>query len=74
MSYDKELAAVRCAMWRNTCDVAKPLLQAGLLLYSLVHRQVDHRWQWIACITCNGYVVAHLTAGNTSTYCKVGIL
>ena len=64
MSYDKELAAVRCAMWRNTCDVAKPLLQAELLLYTVMYCELDRKWHWIGCITCNGYVVTNVTAGN----------
>ena len=55
-------------MWRNTCGVAEPLLQAELLLCTLVHCEVDHRWQWISCITCNGYAVTHLTAGNTERW------
>ena len=28
-------------MWRNTCGVAEPLLQAELLLYMVVYYEVD---------------------------------
>ena len=68
------LKCITCAVWGNTCGVTEPLLQAELLLYTVVYCEVDRRWQWIGCIICNGYAVTNLTAGNTSTYCKVGIL
>ena len=56
-----------CAKWGNTYGVAEPLLQAKLLLYTVVYCEVDRRWQWIGWIVCNGYAVTNLTAGNTST-------
>ena len=47
-------------MWRNTCGVAEPLLQAELLLYTVVYYEVYRLWQWIGCITCNGYAVTQI--------------
>ena len=53
-------------MWRNTCGVAEPLLQAELLLYTVVYCEVDRLWQWIGCITCNGtQILLHATLVHT---------
>ena len=54
-------------MWRNTCGVAEPLLQAELLLYTVVYCEVEGLWQWIGCITCNGYAVTQILLQATHT-------
>ena len=54
-------------MWRNTCGVAEPLLQAELLLYTVVNCEVDRLWQWIGCNTCNGYAVTQILLQATHT-------
>ena len=51
-------------MCGNTYGVAEPLLQAELLLYTVMYCELDRKWHWIGCITCNGYVVTNVTAGN----------
>ena len=51
-------------MCGSTYGVAEPLLQAEVLLYTVVYCELDRRWHWIGCITCNGYVVTNVTAGN----------
>ena len=70
---DSWLKCITCAMWGSTCGVAEPLLQAELLLDTVVYCEVDCRWQWIGCSSCTGYAVTDVTAGNTSTICKVDI-
>ena len=52
--------------WGNTCDVAESLLQAELLLYTVVYCELDHRWHWVGCITCNGYAVTMLLHATLS--------
>ena len=52
-------------MWGSTCDVPEPLLQAELLLYTVVYCEVDRRWQWIGCISCTGYAVLQATLVHT---------
>ena len=73
MSYDKELVASLRQCGAIPCGVAEPLLQAELLLYTVVYCELDHRWHWIGCITCNAYAVTNVTACNTSTYCEDGM-
>ena len=54
-------------MWRNTCGVAEPLLQAELLLYTVVYCEVDRLWRWNGCIACNGYAVTQILLQATHT-------
>ena len=54
-------------MWRSTCGVAEPLLQAELLLYTVVYCEVGRLWQWIDCIACNGYAVTQILLQATHT-------
>ena len=63
----QKVGCITCAMWRNTCGVAEPLLQAELLLYTVVYCEVDRLWQWVGCKSCNGHAVTQILLQATHT-------